>query len=127
MNRIALINFTQKEYRELSAQLKNNNYQVARATTAKSMKSVLEKGSVLAAMFDIDEIPKVKDLIQIVAKQAPETKIFCLSVKKLHPDLEDLISRCVYACLAKPIETSELFYLLDGVKKDRQNSRGNGL
>ena len=125
MNRIALINFTQKSHRELAALLKGDRYQVFRASKPENLKESSGDDGLLVAIVDIDNKPEVKDLIQAVAKQIPSIRIFCLSERKLHPELEDLISRYVYACLKKPIETSELFYLLDCVKKDHRNNRGN--
>lgn len=120
MNQIALINFNQKSHGEFSALLEQHDYEVIKASTPELLAESMGDGLMLAVIVDIDENPAVKEQIKTVATQMPAVKIFCISERKLHPELEEVISRYVYACLNKPIEVSELFYLLQSVAKDQR-------
>ena len=54
----------------------------------------------------------------------PGAPVLCVSQDKFHPELKDAICYHIYACLNKPIDTEELLYWLQCIRKDETGSRG---
>ncbi|UCE64574.1 MAG: hypothetical protein JSU59_05420, partial [Nitrospirota bacterium] len=75
----------------------------------------LEKESYLAVILDIDSVPVDNRVIRKVTINYPEVHFLCTSKDRFHPDLKDAICYHMYACLTKPVDPDELFYLLRSI------------
>jgi hypothetical protein len=48
----------------------------------------------------------------------PEVHFLCTSKDRFHPNLKDAICYHIYACLTKPVDPDEIFYLLRSIYED---------
>jgi DNA-binding NtrC family response regulator len=78
----------------------------------------LVKGSYLAVILDIDSIPVDNRLIRKLTIKYPEVHFLCTSKDRFHPNLKDAICYHIYACLTKPVDPDEIFYLLRSIYED---------
>jgi DNA-binding NarL/FixJ family response regulator len=56
--------------------------------------------------------------IRELASEFPAVHFLCMSKDSFHPELQDAISRHIYACLSKPVDPEELFYWLKCIQED---------
>ena len=69
-------------------------------------------------MIDLDDLPVAKNFFRELKEIDPSLNIMGLSSRSFHPELEDAISKYIYACLRKPVDTDELLYLLKSIYKN---------
>lgn len=68
--------------------------------------------SVLIVDLDTEQVTNAA-LRELKKKHA--LTIIALSGEHLHPDLEESLRHHIYACLGKPVDPDELFYMLKSV------------
>ena len=83
----------------------------------------LEKGIYLAVILDIDSVPVDNRIIRELTIKYPEVHFLCTSKDRFHPDLKDAICYHIYACLTKPVDPDEIFYLLRSIYEDDADSK----
>jgi DNA-binding NarL/FixJ family response regulator len=54
-------------------------------------------------------------MIRDLRKQDRTVRIVGLSSRPFHPELEEALTSHIYACLSKPIDPDELFYVIRSV------------
>ncbi len=81
-----------------------------------------EKKKYLAVIIDIDTVPINNRLIRELTLKYPGIYFFCLSKDRFHPELKDAICYHIYACLNKPVDPDELFYLLKDIYENESDS-----
>ncbi len=118
MKPVTVLSSNRKTIKELCDLLKKNGYKTYKVFSIVELKQTLEHFESLTVVIDIDAIPITNSFIKELTKSFPEIKILCLSESKFHPDLQDIISQYIFACLSKPIDSEELFYWLESIEKD---------
>ena len=83
----------------------------------------LEKGDYLAVILDIDSVPVDNRVIRKLTIKYPEVHFLCTSKDRFHPDLKDAICYHIYACLTKPVDPDEIFYLLRSIYEDHADPK----
>jgi hypothetical protein len=78
----------------------------------------------MAAILDIDSVPLENRTIRALTLSHTATCFLCASKKRLHPDLQDVISNHLFACLRKPVDPEELHYFLNCIRDSETESRG---
>lgn len=63
-------------------------------------------------ILDFDTLPVNNRLFRTLRTKNPGVCIIGLSRRPYHPELEEAMSRHVYACLAKPVDEEELLFWL---------------
>jgi DNA-binding NtrC family response regulator len=123
-SRILIVCDHQNEWIDLRNELKSNNYITDHARSLDEMTTFLKAMSFLTVIIDIDSIPVDNLIIRKLTLEFPGAPVLCVSQDKFHPELKDAICYHIYACLNKPIDTEELLYWLQCIRKDETGSRG---
>jgi len=95
--------------------LEEQNYSTTALSSISDLEGQLENGGYLVVILDIDSISVDNRVIRKITQGYPGIYFLCTSRDRFHPELEDAICNNIYACLAKPIDTDELFYLLKSI------------
>ena len=103
---------------ELVELLAGRQYSPTSIHNLSDLEGYLEKGSYLAVILDIDSVPVDNRVIRKITMKYPEVSFLCTSKERFHPELKDAICYHIYACLAKPVDPDEIFYLLRSVYED---------
>jgi len=125
---IGVVGADEKQSRELSTLLQKWQYQVVLINSFPDLKQYIRKSSFRAVVIDLDDLPVAKNIFRDLKEMDSSLNIMGLSSRSFHPELEEAISKHIYACLRKPVDTDELFYLLksiyenDPVQKKRPNA-----
>ena len=78
----------------------------------------LENGSYPVVILDIDSVPVDNRVIRKLTIKYPGVNFLCISKDRFHPELKDAICYHIYACLTKPVDPDEIFYLLRSIFED---------
>jgi hypothetical protein len=103
--------------------IEEGDFRTAACTDLNELKSVLE-GPCMAAILDIDTVPMENRTIRALTLSHAATYFLSTSKKRLHPDLQDVISNHLFACLGKPVDPEELHYFLNCIRDSENESRG---
>lgn len=68
-------------------------------------------------IVDLDTMPVDNNFFRKIKKQNPGLHILCLSSSKHHPGLKEAMGSYIYASLAKPLNSEELFYWLKTISE----------
>ena len=112
---IGMVGADEKQSRELPTLLQKWQYHVVSINSLSDLKQYVQKSSFRAVMIDLDELPVAKNFFRDLKEMDSSLNIMGLSSRSFHPELEEAISKYIYACLRKPVDTDELFYLLKSI------------
>ena len=115
---ILVMNADRNEFQDLSAVLTRRSYRADRVDSPGDLRMKLEADSFVAVLLDIDSTPVDNRAIRELASAFPAVHFLCMSKDSFHPELQDAISRHIYACLSKPVDPEELFYWLKCIQED---------
>jgi CheY-like chemotaxis protein len=93
-----------------------NSLQCERSQT--ELDSQLQKAAFDAIIIDIDSLSVSNKDVARIANTYPQLPIVCISEKRLHPELEESISKHIFACVSKPIDPDEFDYWLKCIRAD---------
>ena len=82
-------------------------------TSLESLAGYLDTPPVHVALLDIETAPLTQDQVLSLASRYPNTVLFCLSRRTLHPELKKSIQDVFFACIAKPVQHDELHFFLN--------------
>ena len=116
--KILVIDADATSCQELVKLLAGRQYPATSIHILSDLEGHLEKGSYLAVILDIDSVPVDNRVISKLTIEYPEVHFLCTSKDRFHPDLKDAICYHIYACLTKPVDPDEIFYLLRSVYED---------
>jgi DNA-binding NtrC family response regulator len=103
---------------ELVKLLVGRQYSTTSIQILSDLEGHLEKGSYLAVILDIDSVSVDNRCIRELTIKYPEAHFLCTSKDRFHPDLKDAICYHIYACLTKPVDPDEIFFLLRSIYED---------
>jgi DNA-binding NtrC family response regulator len=103
---------------ELVELLEGRQYATTSIHVLSDLEGHLEEGGYLTVILDIDSVPVDNRVIRELTIKYPEVHFLCTSKDRFHPDLKDAICYHIYACLAKPVDPDEIFFLLRSIYED---------
>ena len=112
---IVVVGADEKQSRELVTLLHKWQYRVVSINSLPDLKQYVQESSCRAVMIDLDDLPVAKNFFRDLKEMDSSLNIMGLSSRSFHPELEEAISKYIYACLRKPVDTDELFYLLKSI------------
>lgn len=77
-------------------------------------------------VVDLDDKGMDKKFFAAVARWNPDLAVIGISDHKYHPNLKEAMSKCIRACLSKPVDEDEFVYLVKGLSGSGQRQNGNG-
>ena len=107
-----------EQCREFCELLCQEKYQATPMYSLESLEACLDEKQVRAVFLDIDTVPVDNRTVRQLTLKFPGVYFFCLSEQPFHPELKDAICYHIYACLRKPVDPDELFYLLKSTGED---------
>jgi DNA-binding NtrC family response regulator len=102
----------------LSKMIRSQDYPVTITRSLSSLDGLIESNRYIAVVIDIDSVTIENRTIRNLALKYPGFGLLCTSKDRFHPELKDAICYHIYACLNKPIDPDELFYLLKSIIED---------
>jgi DNA-binding NtrC family response regulator len=106
----------------LSKMIRSHDYPVTIARSLSSLDGLIESNRYVAVVVDIDTVPIENRTIRDFSLKYPGFSFLCTSKDRFHPELKEAICYHIYACLNKPIDPDELFYLLKSIVEDEDDS-----
>jgi len=116
--KILVLNADITSCQELVELLEGRQYATTSIHALSDLEGHLEKGGNLTVILDIDSVPVDNRVIRDLTIKYPEVHFLCTSKDRFHPDLKDAICYHIYACLAKPVDPDEIFFLLRSIYED---------
>ena len=116
--KILVLNADITSCQELVELLEERQYATTSIHALSDLEGHLEKGGNLTVILDIDSVPVDNRVIRDLTIKYPEVHFLCTSKDRFHPDLKDAICYHIYACLAKPVDPDEIFFLLRSIYED---------
>lgn len=117
-NRVLVACKNQREWRDLEEKLKAINFIAGQVKSFPAIRKNLQKSKYLALIIDIDTITIDNITIRQLTLDFPGVPLFCISLDKFHPELEDAICYHIYACINKPVDFEELQFWLQSIQTD---------
>jgi len=111
-SRVAVFGADEGYCRKLSALLQQAGVPVAPWSFQEDLPEHLQREQVGVLIVDLDTLPIDNHFFRSLKKQNPNLQILCLSSRTYHPALQEAMGSHIYASLAKPLNTEELFYWL---------------
>ena len=115
MLRVTIIDADVQHCRELSAMLEQANIPVAQLHSLEDLSEHLKKEPIGVLIVDLDTLPVNNNFFRSLKKQYSNLHILCLSSRTYHPGLEEAMGSHIYASLAKPLNSEELFFWLKSI------------
>jgi DNA-binding NtrC family response regulator len=115
---IVIASSDQKWCNSLAAVLEGEQLKAANADSIEELKELLSSSQVVVAVIDIDLLPINNQVIHELAVKYPGLNFLCISNNRFHPDLKEVMTSKIYACIQKPIDMNELLYFIRSIYKD---------
>ena len=112
---IAIAHPNEKDGRRLGEILVQESYRIKVFANIEDLLAYLETSPCKAVFIDIDELPVDKQFFRTLKRMQPALSILAISSRSFHPELEESMSRHIYACLNKPVDPDEIIFLLKGI------------
>ena len=123
--KILVLDVNREQCRRFCELLHREHYATIAKHSLRELGKQLAEKEVLAVFIDIDTVAVDNRMIRDLTLKFPGVYFFCLSERPFHPELKDAICYHIYACLRKPVDTDELFYLLQSIGARNQADRIN--
>jgi len=117
-DKVVIVAVDPTQHRELSKILESRDYETILLDTSNELEIYLQSNKGKIVIIDIDRLPVDKRFFKNLKRSYPALCIMGLSERPFHPELEEAISRDIYACLTKPVDPDEFAYLLKGVSEN---------
>ena len=117
---IIIIGKDEKEFHELIKLIEKKGYKAITRKTILALKKYLSEKECMVILIDIDTVPVENRDLRELTLEYPNYPFLCMSKDKYHPDLKEAICYHIYACINKPVNPDELFYLLRSIRDDNQ-------
>jgi DNA-binding NtrC family response regulator len=117
--RVAVVSADAREIENLHLMLSEDRRMSAVYRRLEELMDGLGRDDRLAAIIDIDTVRLTNRNVRNLAGRFPEVSIFCISTARLHPHLQDAMTRHIRACLVKPVDPDELRFWLRSMHDTR--------
>jgi DNA-binding NtrC family response regulator len=113
--KVAVVDADEQNRRGICDLLKQAGVPVAPLSSLEDLPEHLRREQVAVLIVDLDTLPVNNNFFRSLKKQYPNLNILCLSSRTYHPGLEEAMGSHIYASLAKPINSEELFFWLKSI------------
>ena len=117
---IVIVNADETQRRDLVQILKPQHFRATAFDSLKRLEAYLRKKLCLAVLIDLDNLPADQRFFKNLKRMHPDVCILGLSERPFHPELEEAISRHFFACVSKPVDPDEIFFLLNSIPEQPQ-------
>ncbi len=121
--KVILLDSDEKQSLAFCAVLESRDYQTTKIHSMADLDRCLQEGNCLATIIDLDTIAIDNRAIRDLKIKNPGVYFLFVSSDRVHPELEEALCNHLYACLNKPVDPDELFYLLRSIFEDEANPK----
>lgn len=107
-------------HHDLCQMLRDHQCPAESLPTIEHLNQRMAENDIMAVIIDIDTVPVDNRVIRNLTVQNPEIYFFCISERRLHPELEDAIGSHLYACINKPVDPDELLFWVRSIRRERE-------
>ena len=115
---ILILSTDEKECDDLGKVLKTGGYQLIAARTLLDIEHYFHKHQCRLAFLDLDSVPLDNRTIRQVTRENPGLYLLAVSRELYHPELKDSIGCHIYACINRPMDPDEVFYLIESIYRE---------
>jgi len=116
---IIVVSMDQTQCQALTRLLEEQPYRVTSKNSLSNLKEYIEASACRAVVIDLDNLQITGRFFKDLKKAHPSLNIMGLSDRPFHPGLEEAIGTHIFACLKKPVDSDELFYLLKSAYENK--------
>ncbi len=120
-NRVAVVSGDAQEIENLCSMLSEDRFASTVFRQLEDLMDRLYPTDCLAVIINVDTVRLTNRNVRNLADRFPEVNIFCTSTARLHPELQDAMTRHIRACLAKPVDPDELRFWLRSIHDTRMS------
>lgn len=124
--KVAVIDADVQSCRKLCALLEQADMPSAPYYSLEGLSEHLNKEQPGVLLIDLDTVPADNKFFRGLKKQYADMHILCLSSRTHHPGLEEAMGSYIYASLAKPLNSEELFFWLKSIAEILPDKTGDG-
>ncbi|MFQ5453502.1 MAG: hypothetical protein ACE5D6_04875 [Candidatus Zixiibacteriota bacterium] len=115
---VIVVDSDTKQNSEFCQLLHKNGYTYVSLTSIPELEKALMRKSAPAVIIDIDTVEIAGRDICRFTENFLQTYFFAVSAHAFHPELENAIGHCIYACLSRPIDPDEILFWLESISKN---------
>jgi len=121
---IVVVDADKNQCKNLCGLLKQENHNVVELYSLLSLKKIVQDTPCRVVILDLDSVPVDNRFIKEFRRQNPGLPIMVLSSRSFHPELEQVMSKHICACLRKPPDQEELLYCIKSFCENQHDSSG---
>ncbi len=117
---IVIIGKEKRECQNIVELINEKKYSGIVLKSITALEKALSKEKCMAVLIDIDTVPVENRELRELTLKYPQCPFLCMSNDKYHPELKEAICYHIYACINKPVNSDEIFFLLRSIRDDNQ-------
>jgi len=121
---IVVVDADKDQCEKLCALLRQENYRAVELHSLPNLKKIVQETSCRVVIMDLDSLPVDNRFIKEFRRQNPGLPVMVLSSRSFHPELEQVMSKHICACLRKPPDPEELLYCIKSFCENEHDSSG---
>ena len=121
---IVVVDADKSQCEKLCALLRQENYRAIELHSLPNLKKILQETSCRVVIMDLDSLPVDNLFIKEFRRQNPGLPVMVLSSRSFHPELEQVMSKHICACLRKPPDPEELLYCIKSFCENEHDPSG---
>jgi DNA-binding NtrC family response regulator len=121
---IVVVDADKNQCEKLCALLRQENYRAVELHSLPNLKKIVQDTSCRVVILDLDSLPVDNRFIKEFRGQNPGLPVMVLSSRSFHPELEQVMSKHICACLRKPPDPEELLYCIKSFCENEHDSSG---
>jgi len=121
---IVVVDADKDQCEKLCALLRQENYRAVELHSLPNLKKIVQETSCRVVIMDLDSLPVDNRFIKEFRRQNPGLPVMVLSNRSFHPELEQVMSKHICACLRKPPDPEELLYCIKSFCENQRDSSG---
>lgn len=115
---IIVVNADKEQSQALCCMLKERHYRTTPIYSLSNLHRRIQENDCLVVLLDIDTISIDNRVVRELTLKNPGVYFLALSKHSYNPELKDAICYHIFACINKPVDPDELFYLLRSIYED---------
>ncbi len=121
---IVVVDADKNQCKNLCALLRQENYRAIELYSLPNLKKILQETSCRVVIMDLDSLSVDNRFFKEFRRQNPGLPVMVLSSRSFHPELEQVMSKHICACLRKPPDPEELLYCIKSFCENQHDSSG---
>lgn len=118
---VAIVSADAEDIARFCHKMQQADYQTIVYSSLVQLDDGLTRNPCFAVILDADSIELSDFIIRRLKNHHPETHFLLTSRNPFHPELQESISRILYACLRKPANLEEIPYLFRSISRSIPN------